>query len=649
MATQKKDEKKVESLEQPLMASYNGDAPTKFTSKAGYQTRNQTQTRRNKSSVIDRSDRFINIEEGLVPYQYSGGVKNSSNVDVRDAVILCQKAYYNFSIFRNTIDLMTEFSTSSIYFNGGSKKSQSFFTALFKKINIDNLIDQFFREYYRSGNVFLYRYDADVESEDITKITQVFGLESKAALKIPARYVILNPADIQIGGNISFASGKFYKVLTDYELQRLKSPRTEEDQQVYDSLSPEAKEAIHKKGNTVVHLLLDPDRVTPVFYKKQDYEPFSVPMGYPVMEDINFKAELKKMDMALTRTMQQAILLITMGAPPEQGGVSQRNLEAMQTLFDNESIGRVLISDYTTQAKFVIPDIAGILDPKKYSVVEEDIKMGLNNVLVGSEKFANTSIKVQVFIERLKQARQAFLNDFLVPEIRRISEQLGFKNYPTPNFHDIDLKDDSTYARIYNRLIELGVLTPEEGIEALSTGRLPTSDESIESQEDYKALRDKGYYEPIMGGPKTQKDLAKEKPEDSNSKPGNSGMVGRPPGTNGIPQSTKKVSPIGASYSLSKIQANLVESEKLLKEVEASLRKKHKIRKMSQKQKQVAKDISNIIIANEDIGNWNSRIGKYIEKPIDTNSKRIKEIESIACEHSIDYFLASILYLSKNE
>ena len=162
MATQKKDEKKVESLEKPLMASYNGDAPTKFVSKAGYQTRNQTQTRRNKSSVIDRSDRFINIEEGLVPYQYSGGVKNASNVDVRDAVILCQKAYYNFSIFRNTIDLMTEFSTSSIYFNGGSKKSQTFFTALFKKINIDNLIDQFFREYYRSGNVFLYRYDASV-------------------------------------------------------------------------------------------------------------------------------------------------------------------------------------------------------------------------------------------------------------------------------------------------------------------------------------------------------------------------------------------------------------------------------------------------------------------------------------------------------
>ena len=55
-------------------------------------------------------------------------------------------------------------------------------------------------------------------------------------------------------------------------------------------------------------------------------------MGYPVLEDINWKQEMKKMDMAVARTMQQAILLVTMGAEPEKGGVNQRNLEAMQQL-----------------------------------------------------------------------------------------------------------------------------------------------------------------------------------------------------------------------------------------------------------------------------------------------------------------------------
>ena len=191
---------------------------------------------------------------------------------------------------------------------------------------------------------------------------------------------------------------------------------------------------------SAVTMPLNTDRLVAVFYKKQDYEPFAVPMGYPVLEDINWKQEMKQMDMAVARTTNQAILLITMGTKPEEGGVNQRNLMAMQKLFENESVGRVLISDYTTDAKFVIPDIGNILDPKKYDVVNQDIQMGLNNILLSDEKFANTSIKVQVFMERLKQGRRVFLENFLMPEIRRVSKEMGFKNYPDAHFEEVDLR-----------------------------------------------------------------------------------------------------------------------------------------------------------------------------------------------------------------
>ena len=75
------------------------------------------------------------------------------------------------------------------------------------------------------------------------------------------------------------------------------------------------------------------DKVVAIFYKKQDYEPFAVPMGYPVLADLNFKDELKKMDMAIGRCMQQAILLVTMGTDPEKRRYKSRNLQAMQELF----------------------------------------------------------------------------------------------------------------------------------------------------------------------------------------------------------------------------------------------------------------------------------------------------------------------------
>ena len=643
--------KQVDSSVKPLMAAYGGKESIAVQA---------TRTRRNKSGSIERTDRFENINDGLSPFKYTtSGTYNVSNLDVRDAVILCQKAYYNFSIFRNTIDLMTEFSVSDLYFSGGSKKSRDFFTHFFKKINISSLLDKFFREYYRSGNVFVYRFDAAISPADFTKISQTFGtddyLNESGKITIPSRYCILNPADIQLGGNISFTSGKYYKLLSDYELERLRDPKTEEDVEVLENLSKEIQEQIANPKNTSIVLPLDSDKITALFYKKQDYEPFAVPMGYPVLEDINWKQEMKKMDMAITRTTQQVVLLVTMGTDPDKGGVSQKNLEAMRTLFENQSVGRVLIADYTTKAEFVVPNIASILDPKKYEVVNRDIQLGLNNILIsGDEKFANAQIKTQVFVERLKQGRDLFINDFLLPEIKRMSKSLGFKNYPTPNFNDIELKDDNTFSRVYTRLIELGILTPEEGIEAINTGRLPTNEESLESQKDYRGLRDKGLYEPIMGGPSTQREMAedKENSETNNNSPvsnPNESQTGRPPGTKGVPQETKKVSPIGASiqFSLSRVKDNLILAQELVAEVESSLRKIHKNRKLSQQQKEVATEIASVIIANEDPENWKSKTNEYCQSPVDTNMDRIKDIREIAFEHQVDDYLASILYNSK--
>jgi len=596
-----------------------------------------TSTRRNVAGDIIRTDRYKNIDDGLIPFRYSSGIKANSNMNIRDAVILCQKAYYNFAVFRNTIDLMTEFSCSKIYFKDGSQKSRDFFTALFKKINIFDMQDQFFREYYRSGNVFIYRFDTKIKDEDVNKITQTFGITSKAAnVNLPARYIIINPADIQIGGSINFSLGRYYKLLSDYELERLKAPKTDEDLEVLRSLPPETQKLINQKTVGVLTLPLDRERLVAVFYKKQDYEPFSVPMGFPVLDDINWKAEMKKMDMAITRTMQQSVLLITMGDIPNNGGINQKNLEAMQKLFENQSVGRVLIADYTTKAQFVIPDIGNLIGPQKYEVVDRDIQMGLNNILIGNEKFANQSIKVQVFIQRLKQARETFLNNFLFPEVRRISKDLGFKNYPTPVFEDIDIKDDVQYSRIYTRLVELGILTPEEGLTAIDSGRLPTQEESYTSQQKFRELKDEGLYQPLIGGSAM------------------GGGAGRPQGSTGIPQSSKNVKPIGEGkqskatfFDIEKIKNNFILASKLQEKVEACLREKHSLRKLSKQQKEVAFEITKIISSNENPEVWDSVVSDYVTNPKDKNPDKISDIHSIAAEHGLDSYIASILYHSK--
>lgn len=613
--------KKEQELPSPLMAEIKAASTSVV-----------TRTRGNRAAFIERTQRFTNIEDGLIPFNYSKTAQNTSNLDVRDAVVLCQKAYYNIAVFRNTIDLMSEFSVGDIYLEGGNKKSRDFFNALFKKMNIWNFQDQFFREYYRSGNVFIYRFDYKIKEDEIKKITQTFGtsLLKAAEMKLPAKYSILNPADIQMGGNISFASGSYFKVLSDYEVARLKYPKTEQDQEVFDNLPEQAKKTIKTTDSGTVTMILDPNRTYGVFYKKQDYEPFAVPLGFPVLEDLNYKKELRKMDMAISRTMQQAILLVTTGTKPGEGGVNPKNLVALQSLFANESVGRVLVADYTTDAKFVIPQIADILDPKKYEVLDRDIREGLGNILLNEEKFANTKIKMLVFVQKLNESRKAFLKDFLIPEMKRIGKQIGFRSIPTPNIQDIDFDDKVAVSRIYNRLIELGVLTPEEGLEAIETGRLPNFDDSIESQRKYQVLRDEGLFQPVIGGK-------------ANAPSPN---VGRPTGSGGEDQ--VETSRASDKYSMKKLVELMNQYDSLEKLVKSELRAKHGKKRLTNQQNEYASMLSEMIARNVTPKNWNSKnVQDFIENPVDR--QHFAHIDEVAASHDLDFKMATLLSLSKIE
>ena len=47
------------------------------------------------------------------------------------------------------------------------------------------------------------------------------------------------------------------------------------------------KDCTGKYNSDGIRIKLDPGHLVYSFYKKQDYEPFAVPFGYPVLDDIN--------------------------------------------------------------------------------------------------------------------------------------------------------------------------------------------------------------------------------------------------------------------------------------------------------------------------------------------------------------------------
>jgi hypothetical protein len=589
--------------------------------------------RRNRASSISRTDKYSNIEGGIIPFIYGGGNgKYGSNISIRDAIILCQKAYYNFSIFRNTIDLMTEFSCSPIYFTGGNEQSEKFFKAWGERVNLWKLQDMFFREFFRSGNVFLYKLTAEFTKQDMRILSELPSIEA-ASKDLPIRYIILNPADIEAIGSASFISPKYIKILNDFEMKVLLNPQNAQDKQLSEKITDlkKLKKTGQKINSESMIFDLDPDKFTAVFYKKQDYEPFSIPMGFPVLEDINWKAELKNMDMAISRTIQQAVLLVTLGND-EVGMPSSEQINKLKTIFQNESVGKILVSDYTTNVEFKIPAIGDILDPKKYEVVDRDIRHGLNNVLFGEEKYANTSTKVEVFLSRLKNARETFLSDFLIPEMKKISKDLGFQSIPSPRFKDPDIQNDVNLTRIYSRLLELGVLTPEEGITAIETGRLPLPNESIESQKKFVKLQEDGLYKPILNRPQAQS--------------------GRPSGSEGIRksvQTTKNIANGELAINVSKMSKNSILYDNMALKLDKFIKAKYQKKRLSNEQKELTKLIAETIATNELPHKWENKIEDYLDMSKQVSAATNGEINDLCEKYGVDYKTGILIYHSLEE
>lgn len=606
---------------------------TSFASDADYPT---TRSRRNISAITERTYKYKNIEDGLTPFKYDKNYDGSGNYcSIYETVILCQKAYWNYGPLRNVTELMVDFSSTDVYLKGSAAKIRKFYQAWFSKINLNKLVSQFFREYYRSGNVFIYPHKSKLKEADLRNLVKLYGNKtSSASATLPIRYVILNPADIQTTGSLSIGNSRiFYKRISDYELESLRNPRTTEDKQVFDSLPDEIKRQI--KTNTAMVLMpLPMEDIRAVFYCKMDYEPFSVSPIYPVLEDINYKLELKKIDMALSRSVQQCLLLVTLGSPEDEGGVNPDNILAMQKLLENQTVGRSIVSDYTTKASFITPDISELLNSEKYTIVDRDINVALNNILVGDEKFANQKNKIDVFIARLEQGRKVFLNEFLVPEMTKIAEEMGFESVPVPYFDDISLEDDVQMMKVYTRLMELGVITPEAGLEAINSGRLPEPNELLEAQKGYKQSRDEGYYEPLVGGSNRNEE------------------AGRPSGTKGIPQSTKKVGQIGSGevdqkFSLEQIAANLTLASKLETLIRKQLKSKFKLKELNEAQESLVPELKSLIVANCEPKEWASKVAHFCEVPVDTNKERVSEITDLAIKHQVDTCMAGILFASK--
>lgn len=600
-----------------------------------YDTGPRTTFKRNRAATIVPQDRFKNIMEGFDPFVEIGGYLN-----IYDMVLLVNKAYWNFASFRNIVDTKVDLCNQEIELEGGNQKSRDFITAWLNKINISNLQQQYYTECFRSANVFFYNLNGVFSANDLKKI----GKTGKDTF-IPVKYILLNAQYIRIPRGINYAFPSYYRYYTDYELQKLRNPQSQDEKDFVNSLSPEDREALNSKNLNNLLLKINPNQLTTVFYKKQDYEPFAVPAVQTALDDINWKMELKKIDRAIARTMDWCVLLITMGAAEKDGGYNPLAMAKMQELLGNESVKRTIVADHTTVAKWLVPPVHEILGPAKYQQVNDDIKEALNAVFLDSaDKFANAQIKVSVFMKGIQNTQSQFLTEFLQPQINKICKILDFKSVPQAYYVPYDINNDVQFKQIFVKMAQMGALTPKELVTAFESGDLPTPEESLQNQTEFAAQKEKGLYQPVLNAP--------QQPA--------SGDAGRPTGTK-APQKSKNVAPIGTSkasealaseqyqFSMKGLYDVINNYMKLKDEVKNAVKKKFKVKNadITQAQQTIIDEMTAAISVSHNMNDWNSSIKTFIDQPTQTSPEVATEIDKLAAHFDIDREYATMLYLSR--
>jgi hypothetical protein len=592
-------------------------------------------------------DAFANIR--AMPVPYAGFGDNRAYTGVKDAVELCMRAYSGVPAIRNAIEIATEFSNQPLHIKTSNETVRIFFREWFHAIEMHKLKEEFFREYYRSGNVFIYKFSGKFGPSYYKNLQEAFGARDN---RIPIRYSLLNPASVFVPTGLTFPY-TYTRLLSIYDIERLRHPMTDQDKQVFNDLPQFVKDQIKQTAAYPLGIFIpmDPERLRFAFYKKQSYEPLATPMCFPVLPSVEWKLALTKMDRQLARTIEHAILLVTTGETGTQyngsNGINPNNIARLQNIFTNQTIGRVLVADFTTKAKWVIPPLEQILGPDKYEVVNQDILDGLQSIMGGKDqdKFANAQTKAKIFIQRLKEGQEAFLHNFLMPEIIQVCADMGFRTVPKISFREIDLQDDTVVARIYSQLGQLGILTAKQVVKAIETGILPDADEMDADQIEYQKVRDKGQYLPLVGA------SIQDGPQQEGG-----GAMGRPPtGAGTGPKIPNKkpgqigVSKSGEAFSVKAYADNLRASQTLVDEVAADMKKRFKVKDLNESQARCVDTVADIIMATEPRKRWSKVIASTIKNPVMVPTAIANELDEIMTEHNVDNRDAILLRLSKTK
>ena len=163
-------------------------------------------------------------------------------------------------------------------------------------------------------------------------------------------------------------------------------------------------------------------------------------------------------------------------------------------------------------------------------------------------------------------------------------------------------------------------------------GKFPEPDKLDDAQQDFLEDREKGYYNPIVGGVPVYSPDSKPK--------GPRKAAGRPEGTTGIPLAN-------ATYSRANIQKTIYDIDSLINDAKDKMVSHLKVSELSEAQQDMVSSLCESIVCSNKKEYWGEMLESCVKDFNEIeNLSPLKEVLDISAQHTLETYPAAILYHS---
>jgi len=385
--------------------------------------------------------------------------------------------YNRVGLVKNVIDLMGDFASQGVRISHPNKKVEKFYRNWFAKVHGADRSERFLNTLYRLGNVVMNRqtgkisvkaekemYKSNASPDKILNYNDLIPNNEKR--EIPWKYTFIDPFFVDaVGGSLSsFMTNRAFSISLPEKMRKIiNNPKTPEEQAIVAQLPDSLIEA----AKTKKPYILDPGKTMVFHYKKDDWQVWSFPIIYSVMDDINTIEKLKLADLAALDGAISNIRIFKLGSLEHKIAPTAAAASKLSSILQNNVGGGTMDLVWGPDIELIESKstVYQFLGQEKYVPHLNMVYAGLGipPTLTGTFGAAGTTnnfISLKTLTQRLQYGRRVLL-EFWNNEIRMVQKAMGFNQPAVIEFDRMDLSNEEAEKALLIQLADRNIISDE--------------------------------------------------------------------------------------------------------------------------------------------------------------------------------------------